>query len=244
MFSSSRWLSYFTSSLQNADGENDQQREAQQQETDRLARHFETTVTAADEYNSELLQLVASKIYEADGLDACCQEETRSLEEEAAKANKVKTLTFARFIASIWSVPLTFLLCRLLFCIYGKSEIKKSEILLSIGRVVYLSNVAAAIHTTRTSAYLGGARMQCPPLFDASYQRRLLRTFKSITPDAICRHFFRMVCLNKCVCVCSHLCGLRFHKLWRNMWNISLIMKRPLRTTCMLYSRLSTARSK
>eukprot|EP00210_Caulerpa_lentillifera_P005158 g4930.t1 len=179
VFSSSRWLSYFSSIGQTEETESERQREAQQQETDRLARHYETTVAAADEYNTELLQLVAEKIYEADGLEEFIKVETHTQEEEANKANKLKTLSFARFIVAIWSVPLTFLLCRLMFCIYG--------------RVVYLSNVAAAIHTTRSSAYLGGGRMQCPPLFDASYQRRLLRTFKSITPDAICRIFFRMV---------------------------------------------------
>lgn len=85
-----------------------------------MKRHYETTLDAADEYYSALLELVANKFIEADGLDAMAANEAASSLEEEAIANKIKILAFSRFVASVWSVPVTFLLSRLMFCIYGK----------------------------------------------------------------------------------------------------------------------------
>lgn len=99
---------------------NDEQSEAQRRETAKLKRHYETTLDAADEYYSALLELVANKFIEADGLDAMAANEAASSLEEEAIANKIKILAFSRFVASVWSVPVTFLLSRLMFCIYGK----------------------------------------------------------------------------------------------------------------------------
>eukprot|EP00210_Caulerpa_lentillifera_P004520 g4313.t1 len=232
VFSTTRWLSLITSSVQSTQNEENSDTQ-QQQETEKLTRHYETTLLAADEYHTLLLEFVATKFLETDTLDEMLTDEKLSTTEEQNVANKIKRLALTRFIAAVWCVPLTYFLTRLVFCIYGKSEITARDLRYTIGRVVYLSNAAESIFQTRSMTRSGDAADR-PPICDASYQRYLLRAFESHTPDAICRFLTETVSVNRGVHKMNDLCDSRLHRSLRSTWNKCLLIKRRQSLTWVL----------
>lgn len=176
-FLPSSWLQYFAAMRLVDPASGNCREQAQQAESDRLSRHFEMTVNAGDEYHSELLESVVAKLFQVDGLEEILRMAQENAKAQESKSDLIKAASFTRFIVALWTVPTSFLLCRLMFCIFG--------------RIVYLSIAAENIHKSRRQMYLEAE--QCPPLFGITYQRRLLRTFKSIVPDTISRVLYRLI---------------------------------------------------